>query len=76
MKTRTNRTKLFGKRAQGGARVGLIESGKTKPGQKVHPFHALVNEPQLTPKIPGPFLPISTSKMLKFSKKSQKINKK
>jgi hypothetical protein len=26
----------------------------------------------LTPKIPGPFLPISTSKMLKFSKKSQK----
>jgi hypothetical protein len=26
----------------------------------------------LTPKIPGPFLPISTSKMLKFLKKSQK----
>jgi hypothetical protein len=26
----------------------------------------------LTPKIPGPFLPISTSKMLKFSKKSPK----
>jgi hypothetical protein len=26
----------------------------------------------LTPKIPSPFLPISTSKMLKFSKKSQK----
>jgi hypothetical protein len=26
----------------------------------------------LTPKIPGPFLPISTSKMLIISKKSQK----
>jgi hypothetical protein len=26
----------------------------------------------LTPKIPGPFSPIFTSKMLKFSKKSQK----
>jgi hypothetical protein len=26
--------------------------------------------PFLTPKIPGPFPPISTSKMLKFSKKS------
>jgi hypothetical protein len=31
-----------------------------------------VLSPFLTPKIPGPFLPISTSKMLKFSKKSQK----
>jgi hypothetical protein len=30
----------------------------------------------LTPKIPGPFLPISTSKMPKFSKKSQKKFKK
>jgi hypothetical protein len=30
----------------------------------------------LTPKIPGPFLPISTSKMLKFSRKSQKKFKK
>jgi hypothetical protein len=27
----------------------------------------------LTPKIPGLFLPIATSKMLKFSKKSQKF---
>jgi hypothetical protein len=30
----------------------------------------------LTPKIPGPFLPISTSKMLKFSKISPKKFKK
>jgi hypothetical protein len=35
-----------------------------------------VGVPGLTPKIPGPFLPISTSKMLKFSKKSQKKFKK
>jgi hypothetical protein len=31
-----------------------------------------LKENQLTPKIPGPFLPISTSKILKFSKKMPK----
>jgi hypothetical protein len=39
-------------------------------------MHMIVEEISLTPKIPGPFLPISTSKMLKFSKKSSKKFKK
>jgi hypothetical protein len=38
----------------------------------VETIKLMVETVKLTPKIPGPFLPISTSKMLKFSKKSPK----
>jgi hypothetical protein len=34
-------------------------------------YYGFLRGRSLTPKIPGPFLPISTSKMLKFSKKCQ-----